>query len=495
MYETGRRTKSDVAELAGESFINGFASDCAPNAHARSRSRLKILFYCHYFPPEVNAPATRTYEHARRWVEAGHDVTVVTCNPNCPDGVIYEGHRNRFRRQVEMVDGIRVVRVWTYLAANAGKLRRITNFVSYTVSALLATVRLSRPDVVIATSPQFFCGWAGVWASRLMRRPLVLEIRDIWPESIEAVGAMKKGRSTRLLEWLELRMYQSSRHIIAVGTGYRDKILAKVPEMRHRISVVTNGVDAETYVPSEPDHDFLKSHGLEGKFVCSYVGTVGMAHGLSVIVRAAKRLKELKRTDIAFLIVGDGADRKNIEKQAIEAGVTDNVIFAGRLPKDQTPTVLASSDCCLIHLCGRALFETVIPSKIFETLAMQRPIIMGVKGPARDIVLQCDGGHAMEPDQEDDLVEAVIKIADDDPQDLRDRSASARQFVLEHYNRDDLADELLQLINEVVGGKGLKKNADSKLPNLERQPVIETEPVREAVPSNLEAIAAHSDRP
>ena len=158
---------------------------------------MKIVFFSHYFPPEVNAPATRTHEHCRRWAQAGHEVTVVTCVPNCPDGVVYTGYRNCFRRQVEVVDGIRVIRIWTFLSPNSGSVRRIANYLSYQLSATWASLRLPRPDVVIATSPQFFCGWAGVWVSRLKRVPLVLEIRDVWPESITAVGAMRPGAAIR----------------------------------------------------------------------------------------------------------------------------------------------------------------------------------------------------------------------------------------------------------------------------------------------------------
>ncbi|TWU32614.1 glycosyltransferase family 4 protein [Novipirellula artificiosorum] len=406
---------------------------------------MKILFYCHYFPPEVNAPATRTYQHARRWVAAGHDVTVVTCAPNCPDGVVFDGYKNRLLRQVEMVDGIRVVRVWTYVAANAGMLPRIANYVSYQISAMLATLRLPRPDVVVATSPQFFCGWAGVWASRLKWRPFVLEIRDIWPESIAAVGAMKKGIATRFLEWLELRMYRAADHIVAVGTGYRDNVARKVPEMADKISVITNGVDAASFEPLPRDDEFLRKYGLQDKFVCSYVGTIGMAHGLEVAVKAAAKLKAAGRTDIAFLIVGDGAYRERLVTMASEKGVSKLVVFTGRLSKEQMPTVLASSDCCLVHLHGTDLFGTVIPSKIFETMAMERPIIMGVKGPARDIVIEAGGGQPMIPDDDDDLVRIVTEMADH-PTELAETAKHARAYVLEHYDRDQLAAKMLDIL-------------------------------------------------
>ncbi len=433
---------------------------------------MKILFFSHYFPPEVNAPASRTFEHCRRWADAGHEVTVVTCAPNCPTGVAYEGYRNRFRRQVEMVDGIRVVRVWTFLAPNAKAALRIANFVSYLTSAVWATLWLKKPDVVIATSPQFFCGWAGVWAARLKRVPFVLEIRDIWPESIAAVGAMRPGIGVRFLEWLEKRMYRAASHIVAVGTGYRDKIVPKVPEMARQISVLPNGVDGESFCPLPADDAFLEAYGLGDKFVCSYVGTIGMAHGLGVVVRAAKRLQQAGRKDIAFLIVGDGATRAALEQQAKDEGVDDCVVFTGRLSKEKMPSVLASSDCCLIHLSGTALFATVIPSKIFETMAMQRPIIMGVCGPAREIVMEAGAGVPMTPESEEELVQIVTDWADNRDATIA-MGRDARQFVLEHYHRDDLAAAFLGLLHRVVGLPD-DSNAATDLPKGAQgvQPVI-----------------------
>jgi glycosyltransferase involved in cell wall biosynthesis len=469
---------------------------------------LRILFLTHYFPPESNAPAARTYEHCVRWAREGHDVTVVTCAPNCPSGVVFAGYRNRLRRQVEIVDGVRVVRVWTYVAPNAGTMRRIVNYVSYMLSAILASLRLPRPDVVIATSPQFFCGCAGVWASRLKRAPFVLEIRDIWPESIGTVGAIRNRFVLRYLEWLERRMYRAADHIVAVGEGYKDRILermaadfrfwildfgfwkwlrgesagsdvkseisdfrsqsqdpgsrlgspelgtqnpkSKIQNPKFRISVVTNGVDLEQFVPREPDEEFLREFGLAGKFVCSYVGTIGMAHGLEVVIEAAGLLKARGRDDIRFCLVGDGAQRARLQEASHEAGVADVVVFTGRQPKERMPTVLASSDACLVHLRGCELFGSVIPSKIFETMAMGRPIIMGVRGEAGEIVEAAGAGLLMEPDSAESLVDCVARLADD-RRLLADLSASGRSHVEQHYNRDVLAERMLEIVLRTAG--------------------------------------------
>jgi glycosyltransferase involved in cell wall biosynthesis len=410
---------------------------------------VRILFFSHYFPPEVNAPAMRTYEHCVRWARAGHDVTIVTCAPNCPDGVVFPGYTNSLRPQTEPVDGLRVLRVWTFLSPNSGTFRRIANYLSYMLSAVWAAIRLPRPDVVMATSPQFFCGWTGVLAARLKRAPLILEIRDIWPESIHAVGAIRNRWLLRFLEFLEQRMYCAAAHIVAVGDGYRHKILQKA-NVANRISVITNGVDLGRFVPRDPDVRFLQAWGLEGKFVCSYVGTIGMAHGLEVVVEAAKILRRKGRQDIGVCLVGDGALRERLQRRAEDEGVSDLVVFTGRRPSREIPAILASSDACLIHLAKRELFGTVIPSKIFETLAMGKPIIMGVRGEARRIVMDAGAGIEMEAECPESLVAALETLADNRPLATQ-LNRAGRAYVTRHYSRDKLAGRFLQLTSKIAG--------------------------------------------
>ena len=413
---------------------------------------MNILFFTHYFPPEGNAPASRTYEHCVRWVRAGHEVTVITCVPNVPNGVPYEGYKNRWRQE-ETVDGIRVIRVWTYLAPNAGVKKRIFNFVSYMLTALWAGLLVKRPDVVIATSPQFFCGLAGMIVQAIRRLPFVLEIRDIWPESITAVGAMKRGRAIQVLEWLEKKMYAIADHIVAVGQGYRDNVLSKASSPE-KISVIYNGVDGEAFEPQGPDSVWLNEQGLADKFVCAYVGTIGMAHGLETVLDAAEILKSQGRSDIGFLLVGDGANREALEEDCRARGVESWVRFTGRLDKSEMPKVTASSDALLVHLKPCDLFQTVIPSKIFEAMAMERPIIMGVQGESAEIVRRAGAGIEMEPGNAESLVHCVTQLCDDT--ELKKRlSCSGRQFVLQEFSRDRFADQFLSLLDHVVRGQNV----------------------------------------
>jgi len=404
-----------------------------------------ILYFTHYFPPEGNAPASRVHALCRHWLRSGQPVRVVTCAPNVPDGKVYDGYRNALWH-AERVDGIDTVRVWTYLAPNKGTTRRILNYFSYLVSASAAGLLMRRPGVVIATSPQFFCGWAGAIVSWLRGLPFILEIRDIWPASIVSVGAMRSARLLRLLEWLEVRLYAAATHIVTVGEGYRDELRRKgVPA--EKITVIANGVDQDIFQPRSADPDLRARWGLNGQFICAYVGTIGMASGLDVVLRAACELTARGRSDLHFLIVGDGAVRADLEGEAVRLGLR-NVTFTGRLDKALIPPLLASIDAGLVHLKKRDLFTTVMPSKIFETAAMAKPIILGVEGHAADLVRRAGCGICIEPENATQLIAALEQLANA-PALSADLGRAGRDYFVRCFDRGALAAEYLELIRRI----------------------------------------------
>jgi glycosyltransferase involved in cell wall biosynthesis len=409
---------------------------------------MKILFISHYFYPEGNAPANRVYEMARRWARAGHDVTIVTAVPNVPAGVIYDGYRNHWRQE-ESIEGMTVVRMWTYVTPNAGKFRRIASYVSFMITAFIAALRVQRPDVVIATSPQFFCGWAGRLTSAVRRLPFILEIRDLWPESIVAVGAMRSSPLIRFLHWLEKRLYAGADHIVTVGTSYRDQLLLRGVD-ESQLAVIPNGVDLETFSSVKATDRIRNEFGLGDRFVCAYIGTIGMASGLETVIRAGELLQDSGRDDIRFLLVGDGADREKLVRLLGERNIR-NVVMTGRLPKERVPEVIASVDACLVHLLKRDLFRTVIPSKIFEAGAMQKPIILGVEGFAAQLLGEAGAGICIEPENEAELIEAVTRLAGR-PDEARAMGKAGRALVSRSFNYDLLAEEYVARIEEVLHG-------------------------------------------
>ena len=413
---------------------------------------MKILFFSHYYTPEGNAPATRVSALCERWARAGHEVTVVTGAPNVPNGIVYEGYRNE--RTSEVVNGVKVERVKTYIAANKGVVKRMLNYVTFFLSALWTGVRLEKPDVVIATSPQIFCGYAGVWYKRVRRVPLVIEIRDIWPESMFAVGAKVPRLGIWALERIEKAMYRRCDRLVTVGEGYRLRLKEKgVPE--EKMSVVMNGTDLEVYSPREKNAELLKRYGLEGKFVVSYIGTVGMACGLEVVLEVAENLTQRHRGTelgkVVFVIVGDGAYREKLEAEAKRRRL-DNVVFTGRQPKSSMPDWVSSSDASLVHLKKTELFTTVMPSKIFESAGCKRPIIMGVDGFAKKLVMDAEAGLDMQPENAESLVECVKSLVEDPA--LRCKlGENAYNNIAKVYNRDQQAEDYLRIIEKVeVGG-------------------------------------------
>ncbi len=410
---------------------------------------MKILFLSHYFPPEVNAPATRTFEHCARWVRQGHDVTVVTCNPNHPRGVLYPGHRNRLW-QVERVEGIQVIRVLTLLSANRGFGLRTLNYVWFMLMCIACCWRFPRPDVVISTSPQFFNGLAGYFVARLRRARWVLEIRDLWPESIVAVGAMKEGFITRILYALELFCYRACDLVVPVTDAFRDYMVGR-GVAADKICVIKNGVDLGMFSgaaggqDSDMDATFAQ-HNLGGKFVAAYVGTHGMAHHLETILEAAALLRH--RTDIAFLLVGDGAERERLLMQAQEQQLP-NLVMLEQMPKQKMPSLWQRVQVSLILLKKSDTFKSVIPSKLFESLAMNKPIILGVEGESAAILAESGAGLAIVPEDASALAAAVTRLADDAA--LYAQMASCgKPFVSQHFDRDALAQRFSSVMADVV---------------------------------------------
>jgi colanic acid biosynthesis glycosyl transferase WcaI len=408
---------------------------------------MRILFLSDNFPPETNAPAARTFEHARVWVELGHEVTVITCAPNFPTGRVHDGYRNR-PRTVERIDGIKVVRVWTYVTPNEGRFRRSLDYLSYAASAVPAGLLEKRPDVVVGTSPQLLTVLAAWILSRLMRAPCVFELRDLWPESIVAVGAAADGRATRALAGLARFLYRHTDKIVAVTDSFAEILSARgVP--RGKIAVVKNGVDLDRFPPAARDGGLRGELGIgPGAFLVTYAGTVGMAHALSAVLDAAEASPG---DDLAFLLVGDGAEKDRLARDARASGLK-NVFFLPGQPRARIPGILGSSDAVLIHLRDDPLFASVIPSKIFEAMAMARPIILGVTGESAELVHEAGCGIIVQPESPDEILRAARRLAADAGL-ARSLGEKGRRAAEERFSRRAAAVSMLGVLEDVVVGR------------------------------------------
>jgi len=420
---------------------------------------MRILFLTDNFPPEVNAPASRTWEHARCWVAAGHQVTVITGAPNFPQGRVFPGYRNRWFAY-ERMEGIRVIRVKTFIHANEGFVLRSLDYLSFMVAGFLGGLTVRRADVVVATSPQFFTAIAGWVLGLVTGRPFVFELRDLWPASIAAVGAMGRSRVLRALESVELFLYRRARAIIPVTHTFKAELRARGIDGR-KIAVVTNGADLRQYIPRPRDGDLARTLGLDGRFVIGYLGTHGLAHALERVLEAAQLARDDDR--LRFLFVGDGAAKATLVARSTELGLA-NVRFVDSQPKAAMPAYWSLCDLALIHLKDSPVFATVIPSKLFEAMAMGVPVLFaGPAGEASGIVVATGGGVVVPPEDPVALVAAAGHLAGDPAAVAALRAAGLVGARL--YERGRLAMRLALVLDLVRGPprRGCRRESPPKV--------------------------------
>jgi glycosyltransferase involved in cell wall biosynthesis len=407
---------------------------------------LKILFISQYFPPEMGAPSARTFELCRHWVKSGHKVTVITGFPHHPTGVIPPEYKQHFYK-LENVEGIEIIRTYVYATANKGFFKRILSYLSFMFSAIvLGPWKSGKPDVVIATSPQFFVAIAGYLVSLIKRRPFVFEVRDLWPESIVQLGQLKNKWLIKFLESIEVFLYQRASMIVSVTDSFVP-IIARKGIDKGKIVVIKNGVDLELFNPDKSHPELKKDLHLQGKFIVSYIGTHGLSHALDKVLETAAILRD--NPEIHFLFVGEGAEKENLIKQKALLQLS-NVTFLDQIDKADLPYYYNLSDIVLITLRDLALFRTVIPSKMFEIMAMARPIIISVDGEARKIVAdEAGAGIYVEPENPHQLREAILSLY----RDALKRSQlgqNGRIFVEKYYNRQVLANRYIVALRKNI---------------------------------------------
>lgn len=405
-----------------------------------------ILFITPYYPPEKGAAAVRISETAVRLVRQGHDVTILTTFPNYPTGIVpleYRGHRMK----IEWLDGVRVVRVWSYTSANKGFLRRILAQLSFgCLAPLLGWSHIGRPDIIIAQSPPLFDAIAARMLSRFKRIPFIFMVSDLWPESAVQLGALRNTLFIRLSKWLEKTTYQRAIAIWAMTEGIR-KTLLQEGLAADKVFFLPNGVDTRRFRPMSREQACSESGG-DQPFTVLYAGTFGLAHGLMTVLDAAEELRDCQ--DVHFILAGDGAEKEQLVAEAHRRTLA-NVTFLDAQPHERVPSLLAGADACLVPLRKLPLFEGALPIKMYEAMACGRPILLGVDGEARRLAEQ-EAGAAIyvEPENPRALVSA-IKTLREHPDMAEAMGKRGRAFVEAHFDRDMLTRMLEARIAALAG--------------------------------------------
>lgn len=392
-----------------------------------------ILVVTQYFPPETGAAQTRWDELTKRWSDE-QSITVITSAPDYPEGELYEGYTNEWLQREQRGD----VDVWytkTVTSPSGNLFRRALKFIWFMIASLVVGLRYTSPSAVVATSPQPLTGVSAWIIARVHGGTFVFEVRDLWPESVTAVSDFDNRAVIWTLERTVRFLYRRCDDLIVVSKAFIDPIVACGVD-ESKIAFHPNGIDPDFYqVRDEGSSDDT----TEDTFTVSYVGTIGRAHGLSVILDAATALP-----NVEFVIVGDGAERETLQARAADL---DNVVFTGRKPKAEVPCVLARSDAALVHLKPREIFETVIPSKMLEAMAAELPVILGVKGESERILREADAGVVVEPGDAEDLTASIRRLRDD-PAGCQQFARSGRSYVVDHFDWDTIATEYLANISK-----------------------------------------------
>lgn len=410
---------------------------------------MKILYVSQYFPPEMGAPAARASELSRHWANMGHDVTVLTGFPNHPTGVVPREYAAKFRRLVvrEEISAVNVVRTWLLPFPNRKAYERMLNYSSFCLSAASTGLLVSRPDVVIASSPQLLVGLSGLWLARCKRVPFVFEVRDLWPESLAAVGA-GDGDSMlhRTLAKIAGFLYRNCDRVVVVTPAFEDHLIKYWDLPRNKISVIENGVETDLFTPVLKT-DLRKRWDAEKKFVVSYIGTMGMAHGLETVITAAAKLRDTN-PEILFLLVGEGAEKERIVALAKERSL-NNLQFVDQQPREEIPAYIAASDACLVPLKKTDVFKTVIPTKMLEFMSCARPVILGVEGQARTILEEAGGGISIEPEDPQALADAICYLAANRDH-ARILGENGREYIVRKFSRRQTAEKYIRMLKRLL---------------------------------------------
>lgn len=410
---------------------------------------MHIVMVSDRFYPEINTQSVRILELAKCWVAEGHQVTIVTTFPNQPFGVLYEGYRKKLYNK-EQINGVEVLRVWSYFSPRKGKLNKALFHFSFMFSAIiLPFFLLKNVDIVIGTSPWPSNAYIAKTLAAWKRVPFVFEVRDLWPEVIAVVGALKENSlPMRLMRKMIGSWYKKAALIVTVTDGFVDEIAKTYGISKNKLAVVKNGADVQSIKPLACDVATLKEkyHIPVDCFIISYLGTMGRAQGLQVVPQVAAELKDRK---IHFLLIGHGTEHALLEQQS-QALELHNVSFIAPVPRAQALELLMLSDASLVHLMPSPFFDTTIPSKLFEAMAMEKPVLLGVRGEAAKVVDEANCGISFAPGCVEDLKNAILKLMAYSDPELQAIGQNGRVSIEKTYNRADLAHRYAEYLQKAL---------------------------------------------
>jgi len=398
---------------------------------------MKILFLTQYYPPEIGAPQNRLHELAIRLQTLGPKVDVLTALPNYPKMEIHPNYLQG-KNRTESLDGIQIFRAWIFVSKNAGILHRLLNYFSFVVTAYVRGRKLGKYDYLLVESPPLFLGWTAMALSKKLKAKMIFNVSDLWPESAEKLNIVTNPLLLKMAYRLEKKCYEKAHFVTGQTQGIVQNIQDRFPDKK--VHWLPNGVDLAFYNPDLIDAgSFREKNGFKPTdLLFFYGGILGHAQGLDVILKAASDVKDL--LNVHFILQGEGPLKLQLLAQA-ESLALENVHFLTAVPKKEMPSILKSIDVALVPLRNLPLFQGAIPSKVFESLAMKVPLLLGVAGEAKQhFIDNAQAGWFFEPENASDLANQIRSIHAN-PSQVLACGENARKYVDEVFNRNRIAQD------------------------------------------------------
>lgn len=405
---------------------------------------MHILFIHQVFLAPHEAGSTRHFELARYLVRKGHKVTIIGSSVSYLTGKIDPKCKGKFLHK-ENIEGVDIIRTWTYSKVNKSYVTRFISFISFMLSSIIGAFKAGKTDMIVACSPQIFTGISGIVVSKIKKIPFVFEVRDLWPKFAVETKVLTNPKLIKLAEGLEKFIYKRADHFIINSPGFYTHLEGfNIP--REKIMFVPNGVDTDIFQPGEKDNQFRREFNLGNKFVIMYAGAHGKANDLKTVIETARLLKN--HLEILFLFVGDGKERPALEKLKNEYNL-NNVLFAGAQPKSRMPEICRSADVCLAILEKHPAFKTVYPNKVFDYMASARPILLAIDGVIRDVVEKANAGFFVKQENPQALAESVLKCYNKKEQ-LSEYGNNGREYVVRNFERKKTAENFKQDLEKLL---------------------------------------------
>ncbi|MCZ6681654.1 MAG: glycosyltransferase family 4 protein [Planctomycetota bacterium] len=402
---------------------------------------MHILYIHQYFATRRGGTGTRSYEFARRWVLAGHRVTMLTSQSQLtPEDMQGQAGRRVARFEIEGVD---VVALAVPYRQSMGTTARIWSFIRFMLASVRHTLRIRDVDVVYATSTPPTVGVPAM-ACRFVRHvPFVFEIRDLWPDGPIAIGALKSRVLIGLLRWFERRVYKSASAIVCCAPGPAERVRERSPHGQI-IQVVPNCSDTSFFRPDVDGSALRNRLGWNGRFVCLHAGAMGLINGLDLVVRAARTMGD--HPEILFALVGEGSHKTKLREQVREHGL-DNVQILDQMPKGQIPALLRAADLCLVLVADIPIMEHNSANKFFDAISAGRAVLLNYSGWQRELLEEYRAGAGCRLGDENAFIARIIELKSD-PARLEEMGRRARSLAEERFDRDRLSDQVLSRLKE-----------------------------------------------